>query len=114
MVGRELVLDPQAKLHGVGGGRERHLERVALGVDLVPAETLDALAHEAVVHLLHEQHRRGMFGGGAGAVLDVRVHQELWVAGNARNEEETSRRVGKRGSAPIKASAQNRDAGDGF
>ena len=97
MVGRELVLDPQAKLHGVGGGRERHLERVALGVDLVPAETLDALAHETVVHLLHEQHRRGMFGGGAGAVLDVRVHQELWVAGNAGNEEEMSRRVREAG-----------------
>ena len=45
VVVHELVLYPEAELRRGHRRRERNLERVALRVDLVPGEPLDALTH---------------------------------------------------------------------
>ena len=73
----ELVLRPEAELRRGHRRRERDLERVALRVNLVPGETLDALTHHAIVRLLHEHHRARRLRRRGRAALDVREHQHL-------------------------------------
>ena len=77
VVVHQLVLRPQAELRRGHRRRERDFERVALRVDLVPREALDALAHDPVVRLLHQKHRARRFRRGGRAALDVREHQHL-------------------------------------